>query len=64
MKEMLQIGIKNIKNVSDIVFVFRDINCLNLKIFSSNKNQGFNEHQVFKIIGYLVLMLNYFLSRF
>ena len=31
MKEILQIGIKNIKNVSDIVFVFRDINCFNLK---------------------------------
>ena len=64
MKEILQIGIKNIKNVSDIVFVFREINCFNLKIFSSNKNQGFIVHQVFKIIGYLVLMLNYFLSRF
>ena len=51
MKEMLQIGIKNIKNVSDIVFVFRDINCLNLKIFSSNKNQGFNVHQVLKLLA-------------
>ena len=39
MKEILQIGIKNIKNVSDIVFVFRDINCFNLKIFSSKKSK-------------------------